>query len=603
MYMKYNKFKKGVCFILICYVALTNCLAQNISPQTRDSLLLYEQRIRYLQDYKNDSILHYANQFEQLALRSDNESLKAKSALLYGFAYNNQSIFWSSYRYLTQALGAYKAINDSLGVAETYYVLGNFYRENRLKRKKRNAVTNLAMKHYRQAIAYLTNYSNHELLGLVWIDYGVNIVRRQSDSAFVYYQKALALGVQQQAGEVMARCYVSLADLYLRKKWFDPEKVKFYANQLATFPTGRTEKYQLRRHANIAYLYWELKNYKEAIYYFEKALPIANRSRPLRYPELINKMLYECYGKIGDLKQVLSYNKKVNKIRNEQRVVFDRTVKDGFTVVNEALQNELNQLAQITQLKEEQIQLQNWMLGIGIVLTLLLITLLLAVIKNHRSLKYAHKQVQSQKSTIESLLKEMPHRIKNNLQTVISLLSWQQSLTDDEEVSEQFQNAITRIQAVSLVHHKLYRHKSEEETIDFKSYIENLCQDLFMAYGIDQEVELNLNIEQVDLDFDNVMTFGLILNELISNSTKYAFSPTKQNQLSILLSNSPTAIQLKVKDNGLGFPATFIGKKNDTLGLELVQSLVHKLKGSISFENDEGAKVSVEIPYALNRNE
>lgn len=587
-------------FVISLFLSVEYCYSSpenTISKVTNDSLAFIEQRIRYLKDFRNDSILGYSKLYNHITKRFNNKQLKAKANLLQGLSYGNQGKVWLAHQYLSDSYHDFNILEDSLGMAETLYELANYYREYRLKLHEiEGERLTLARDYYRKAMKIMQQLPANPLLGLIWVDHGKSFADEQADSSYIYYQKALQLANQLNDDELLARSYLSFARFYLREQRYDFEQSLAYSYKLDELPIGQTMKYQMQKNLYIGSAYFSKKDYLKATYFLEKALPIADITKPMKYPEFVNYRLYLCYEKLGDSDKVITYLKKILELTNVDAKMWYQILYDGFQREHKSDAIKLKQLEHINKLRQKQIEFQYWMVGLGILISIILTALLVLVFRKHRASKLAHKQVQEQKAKIEALFKEMHHRIKNNLQTVISILSWQQSLVNDEVVTEQFQDAITRIQAVSLLHHKLYQHKSDTSEINFLEYIKNLSQDLFMAYGINNQVNLSLAIDPISLWFDDCISIGLILNELISNSIKHAFTSNGENHLSISLSRCPTTIILEVKDNGPGFTNLLNLHNSETLGTELVHALAEKLKAAIIFANDQGAKVTLKVP-------
>jgi len=215
--------------------------------------------------------------------------------------------------------------------------------------------------------------------------------------------------------------------------------------------------------------------------------------------------------------------------------------------------------------------------------------------------------------------REIHHRIKNNLQVVSSLLSLQSEKFRDEKVVSAFQESENRVISMSLIHEEL--HKSKDfENIDFKTYLKKLTSDLFLSYSVgDKGVRLNLNVEDIFLGIDTAIPLGIITNELISNSLKYAFPDKNEGEIHLSLRKEPfrepefsqnnTLEEARIydsklssentralapyytlvfADNGTGLPEDLDFKCPKTLGLQLVNALVDQIDGKIEVESDAG---------------
>jgi two-component sensor histidine kinase/HAMP domain-containing protein len=194
----------------------------------------------------------------------------------------------------------------------------------------------------------------------------------------------------------------------------------------------------------------------------------------------------------------------------------------------------------------------------------------------------------------EVLLKEIHHRVKNNLQVISSLLYLQSKRVDDQKVVEMFNESSNRIKSMSLIHQKLYQSQNAA-TIDFSEYIRDLTDALFNSYGIRRDVvRLNLHIESTILNVDTAIPCGLVINELVSNSLKYAFPDGKQGQIFISLRREgDDNFALVVGDTGIGLPKGLDFRDSPSLGLKLVNTLVEQLGGTIDLNREGGTEFRI----------
>ncbi len=192
----------------------------------------------------------------------------------------------------------------------------------------------------------------------------------------------------------------------------------------------------------------------------------------------------------------------------------------------------------------------------------------------------------------ELLMREIHHRVKNNLQIIISLLKFQSDYIKDKEHVDMFKDSENRIEAMSLVHEKLYQSK-DLANIDFHDYIKDLGNEMFGFYDISPgKVALDINVEHIYLEIDIAIPSGLIISELISNAMKHAFpNDLKGNVLVDFHLLSEDEVQLIVNDNGVGLPKDLDFRNSNSLGLKLVTNLVEKqLHGSITCKRDKGTE-------------
>lgn len=207
--------------------------------------------------------------------------------------------------------------------------------------------------------------------------------------------------------------------------------------------------------------------------------------------------------------------------------------------------------------------------------------------------KKAEAKMQASLHEKEILLKEIHHRVKNNLQIISSLLDLQTDHISDENSLRFFKQSQARIRSIAYIHEKLYQ--SEDLTkVDFKEYLLALSQGIFHAFGIfPDEIDLVFDIQDISLSLKAAVPCGLILNEIMTNSIKHAFSGLFENgaheikpRIEISLTQSTKkCYELTICDNGKGLPENFQMDSLDTLGLQLVNMLVGQLKGTIEFCN------------------
>ena len=192
----------------------------------------------------------------------------------------------------------------------------------------------------------------------------------------------------------------------------------------------------------------------------------------------------------------------------------------------------------------------------------------------------------------EVLLKEIHHRVKNNLQIISSLLYLQSKKVTDEGTREIFRGSQDRIKAMSLIHEKLYE-SPDLARINLEAYIQGLLQSLFQTYGVNQElINYHVNVDGINLGMDMAIPCGMIINELVTNALKYAFPEGQEGQVVVeVVKNGLGGCILSVSDNGIGFPESIDFKNTETLGLQLVNNLAGQLDGEISLESkSDGTK-------------
>jgi PAS domain S-box-containing protein len=185
------------------------------------------------------------------------------------------------------------------------------------------------------------------------------------------------------------------------------------------------------------------------------------------------------------------------------------------------------------------------------------------------------------------LLREIHHRVKNNLQVISSLLNLQSGYIEDKKSLEIFRESQTRVRSMALIHEKLYQSKDLNK-IEFSEYIESLIKDLFKSYNVDSDrIRLKSKLEGIYFEIDTAILCGLIINELVSNSLKHAFPSSRKGEVFIGLNkDNKNKYTLILKDNGVGFPSGLDFRKTESLGLQLVTTLTEQLGGTIELNNN-----------------
>ena len=208
--------------------------------------------------------------------------------------------------------------------------------------------------------------------------------------------------------------------------------------------------------------------------------------------------------------------------------------------------------------------------------------------------KAADQKIRDSLREKEVLLKEIHHRVKNNLQVVSSLLNLQSRSIPDEESRKFFRESQHRVHSMALIHEQLYESENLSQ-IDFPEYVRQLVAYLFRAYGVSlSRVDLETRIDPVSFGVDVAVPCGLIINELVSNSLKYAFPEGKTGKVRLDLRKRPhSQVTLTVLDTGIGFPSNVSLLNTRTLGLRLVRSLAQQLDGKAEIKNRGGAQVRI----------
>jgi PAS domain S-box-containing protein len=205
--------------------------------------------------------------------------------------------------------------------------------------------------------------------------------------------------------------------------------------------------------------------------------------------------------------------------------------------------------------------------------------------------KQAEGQLRAMLSEKEALLMEVHHRVKNNLQVISSLLKFQSNYVTDERALQMFGESQGRIRSIALVHEKLYR-SLDLARVDSAEYIRDLVVQLFRLYHVPPtDVTLEMDVDEVMLDLDTAIPCGLIINELVSNALKHAFSAGRAGKVCVSLHSHGDQLALTVSDDGVGLPDDLDYRSARSMGLQLVNTLVEQLEGTLGVESAERGTV------------
>lgn len=302
---------------------------------------------------------------------------------------------------------------------------------------------------------------------------------------------------------------------------------------------------------------------------------------------------YQLYKNILDT----IYKGETNRQINNLQIEFDTDKKD----------RNIDLLTQQAKVQKIQIQKDTVVKYVFIGSVLVLILFLALLYNGFRIKKKKNEELEIQRQQIneqnelnkkmliekEWLLKEIHHRVKNNLQIVISLLNTQSAYLDNEDALLAIQNSQHRMHAMSLIHQKLYQ-SDNLANIDMSWYVHELINYMKECFDTDTKIKFNLEVEKTYLDVAQAVPMGLIINEAISNAIKYAFPLDRKGEIMISLKNiGENNYELIIADNGIGLPENFDNTENDSLGMNLMKGLSDQIDGTFEMKNENGLNITI----------
>jgi PAS domain S-box-containing protein len=220
------------------------------------------------------------------------------------------------------------------------------------------------------------------------------------------------------------------------------------------------------------------------------------------------------------------------------------------------------------------------------------ITTYRGIIRDITESKKTENEIKKSLEEKEVLLREIHHRVKNNLQIIASLLHLQEVSEEEKEIVDVLKESEGRVKSMAMVHEKLYQSPTFSD-INFKQYIEKLVYDILYTYKIPTgTIKTNMIIEEINLNIDTAIPLGLIVNELVTNSVKHAF-PQSEGTIIIKLKSLDEQMELTIADNGIGLSKDLDLEKTETLGIKIVNSLVNQIDGKIKLDRTNGIEFKI----------
>jgi two-component sensor histidine kinase len=383
------------------------------------------------------------------------------------------------------------------------------------------------------------------------------------------------------------------------------EGIEYYSKAEKLWEEIGYYRYMAHVQTNISRLYLSKLEYEKCIKKLEHCLEYATMNNWLGIEITVYQLYQQAYSGLNDFKNANIYALKASDLQ----IKFEKSkYSKGLLELQTKYETEKKERQLIQQEKEIEKskveadkntrQRNTILMGTGALVVLVLLLLLLYRKLRKANNKLAQKQdevlnineeLKATLSQKEALLKEIHHRVKNNMQKVISLLNLQIYGSSNDEVQRALRDSQGRIKAMALIHEKLYTEKNLDQ-IPMETYFENLMETLMQLYETpEQSFSYDIDASDIIMSIDQAIPLGLIVNELITNSFKYAFTDVTEGTLSIQLQKSGNDYTLTVTDNGPGLPQNLNIEETESLGLQLVSLFSEQLNGDLVHHSKDGA--------------
>ncbi|MBK8851968.1 MAG: sensor histidine kinase [Saprospiraceae bacterium] len=413
-------------------------------------------------------------------------------------------------------------------------------------------------------------------------------------------QEVIQSRKESNANKLLSKAYSSLSVLSKLSGQYKPSL--YYLDSAIWYAAKFKSQRQLSAlHIDRSDVYYMLNKKVNAINDLELALKNAILSNsPILQLQAYDK-LAKIYHQMGKNGKAYIYNQKSDSIKDK---MFSAEVISSMKNMEKqvALQNSKQQIFLLenqNRLKNQNIIQQKKLSRISTLLLVIsgLLLLLFAYwirvrTRTNRLLREKNVVIEKALSENKMLVKEVHHRVKNNLQIVASLIGLQGRFTNDKGVHDAVISIKTRVQAMSLLHQQLYQNE-DLRSISIKSYFEDLCESLTSTYSTHvQNIVISAEIESIYLDLDQVVTLGVIVNELIANSIKHAFVNKEKGNIRLSIKSAIDMVLCEVRDNGVGIPFTHLPEKSSSMGMQLISSFMNKLNAEINIDNANGTVIN-----------
>lgn len=409
----------------------------------------------------------------------------------------------------------------------------------------------------------------------------------ENEEALAYFDEALGLMRSQQMG------YTSIADA-ANARGNAHKKLGRYEAALADYQTclenAERANYSsgiLTAIANIGEVQLRLGNYADALPYQLRTIEMQEQTNDVANLTENYGHASRIYEQLGDYPSALLYERKARALRDSTASVQSDAAMLELRTQYETEKQEATIALQATTIRQQR-ALQWLAVGIAALLGLFAFSFY----RNAAARKKANELLAAKNAENELLLKEIHHRVKNNLEVVSSLLALQSAQVSDQNVKEAMLEGQNRVQSIGIVHQKLYQGENLA-AVDMKDYFLNLSDNILDTFGADGRVTIECAMGQLELDIDTAVPLGLIVNEILTNAMKYAFPDGRRGKVEIQLAQKDDhSFRLTIADDGVGKSGTTQGTG---FGSQLVALLTQQLDGQLHEEVQGGTIIRLDF--------
>lgn len=472
-----------------------------------------------------------------------------------------------------------------------------------------------ALDYFEQALASSIEDKDLRMEGMSYQNIGAVLTKMERfEEAIQNLNMSNEINLERNDSSAITKYYIGMADIC---KAQDQLKKCIENYQLANsyHPSYGNKRQLMFLNLDLANAYYaESKNAEQfdinqTITYAEKAYQLSDQLGLYKNKSESAHLLFNLYSAVGKEKKAVRYAKEHLEIRDS---LFSTEKINALTEIQTKYETEKKEFEiqllekdlriKTSNIEQAEIKERQKTLGLIASMAILVLSLIFSIFtyrlfrqkkKVALDLEANNQIIKTQNEDKELLLKEIHHRVKNNLQVISSLLDLQSDNILDKAALSAVEDGQSRVKAMALIHQNLYQNQ-DIGSISFEEYANQLVKQLASVYSSENKVKVNLESTNIFFDIDTAIPLGLILNELVSNAYKYAFDEKVEGKLNVRLNQlSEGKYQLHVTDNGKGLDNDFDLTKAKSLGLRLVRRLSKQLYGSVEYHYNQGAAFSV----------
>lgn len=550
-------------------------------------------------NHDQDSLLdlcHVILEKTKKSIRStiDKKELRKLNAIRSG-AFNNIGVYYfykgdieKTVDYFTQSYELDKSNGNIENAAETINNIGFVYQE--------YGDTDLAIKYFEEALGIHENSNNQKGISTCLNNIGlVYFKEKRYDKALAFFNQSLDLEMEIGDDEAMLINYENIAAVNRELGNLD-QAYQMYEHALKLQIKNKNDNGISLSYNHLAILDLEQNRLSQAEFNGKKSLEYAKKLDSDASIKTTTSVLWKIYKAEGKWEKALEthelFMEMERKINSNalDNALLEQEIKYNFEKKEEQTTLAHEKELAILEANQKVQKIITWSI---VVFTVLIILFAIIIVRKLKKAKEQKKIIEEKNAENELLLGEIHHRVKNNLQVISSLLSLQERNISDETAKAAILEGKERVQSMGLIHKLLYQ-ENNFAGIDMNDYVQKLIDGLLDSFGVSkEEMELDINFNRINLDVDTAVPIGLMINELVINSLKYAFEGTNMPKLTVKIEEKNQQLILQVEDNGNGDLEGVLQSKS--FGMKLIRSLSRQIGGVLEIEKHIGLCFKISI--------